>query len=242
MTRGPPIPWNRKYTILGIFITNLANSSLTNPVQENSAFKLLRARGLFPLIRRAQSNSVETATTSAGVLWEDLPWFVSDMINFWVNDCAKMGTFQCINFSAFLAKLASTGLDNDRLCRIALLVFRDTFETVRPIGSLDDREGANSTMNGLSVAALLPAACAWLRIAGPRILHLLDIMWNDCPGTIGQCGATFTNSELGRSASAGFSPRRWLYWLKRLGEIGGEADRIGEEYVPTYANDTIKTY
>lgn len=126
-----------------------------------------------------------------------------------MNDFAAMDAAQRLNFSYFLAKCASTGLDHDRLFQIALLVFRDTFETVRPLGSLNDTDTA---YENLSIAALLPSACAWLREAGRKIIILSDVCWNDCPADIGRGGPTFIESELGqKSSSAGFSPGRWLY-------------------------------
>ncbi|WEW55582.1 hypothetical protein PRK78_001013 [Emydomyces testavorans] len=203
------------------------------------AFDILRTRGLGPLTRPVHgSHGVEIARTPAGVLWEDLPFFVTDMTDFWINDCATMEASQRLNFAYFLARLASTGLDNDRLCQIALLVFRDTFETVRPIGSLE--KSGDGTMHDLSIAALLPAACAWIREAGRKIIQLSDMSWNDCAGTIGQGGATFTQSELGQRSSAGFSPWRWMYWLKRLDEIMQEATQAGEKNLAEYASEAIE--
>lgn len=126
-----------------------------------------------------------------------------------MNDFAAMDAAQRLNFSYFLAKCASTGLDHDRLFQIALLVSRDTFETVRPLGSLND---ADTAYENLSIATLLPSACAWLREAGRKIIILSDVCWNDCPADIGRGGPTFIESELGqKSSSAGFSPGRWLY-------------------------------
>lgn len=103
------------------------------------------------------------------------------MTDFWVNDCAAMGATQRLNFSYFLAKCASTGLDHDRLFQITLLVFRDTFETARPLGSINDTDTEN-----FSMAALLTSACAWLREAGRKIILFSDISWHDCPDDIGR--------------------------------------------------------
>ncbi|KAE8150893.1 hypothetical protein BDV25DRAFT_153641 [Aspergillus avenaceus] len=67
------------------------------------------------------------------------------------------------NFASFLAKLASAGANNDRLCQIGLVLLRDTLESTRPIGSHDepDVDDPNRTMGDLSIAALLPAVLAW---------------------------------------------------------------------------------
>ncbi|POR39605.1 Uncharacterized protein TPAR_00209 [Tolypocladium paradoxum] len=218
--------------------------SCSSAEPEKLAFELFQTRGLGRLTRLAQSNdgSFETAELAGGVLWEDLPFFVTDMTDLWVDNCATMSAAQRLNFSYFLARLASTGLDNDGLCRIALVLFRDTFEAVRPLGSLG--EPANTTDSpdkDLSIAALLPAACIWMRKACNKIFQLSDASWNNCSVTIGQGGATFTESALGQKSksSAGFSPWRWLYWLKRLQEISDEATQAGETKLVHHASDAI---
>jgi hypothetical protein len=211
--------------------------------QDRLAFHLLRIQGRGRLIRAAQSgDGVEIAQTPDGVLWETLPCFVADMTMYWVNDCATMEAGHRLNFAYFLARLATTGLDSDRLFQIALLLFRDTFETARPLGSLNDAEDANTNgkLADLTIAALLPAACAWICEAGSRIVGLSDASWNDCSGEIGHGGATYLNSDLGqRSPSAGFSPGRWLYWMKRLDEIVQEATKAGETALAEQANSAL---
>ncbi|PNY25569.1 Uncharacterized protein TCAP_04491 [Tolypocladium capitatum] len=193
------------------------------------AFDLCLARGRGCLKSPAQSDG-----SFRSFPWEDLPFFVTDMTDFWINHCATMGATQRLNLSYFLAKLASTSLDYDGLCRVALVLFRDTFETVRPLGSLAELGNAtaspDATIQDLSIAALLPAAYAWIRHAGLKIFQLSVISWNDCSVTIGKGGATFTESELGRKSTspAGFSPWRWLHWMKRLQEIADEATQAGE--------------
>lgn len=181
------------------------------------------------------NEDVEIPTTPAGVFWDDLPYFVADMTDFWVNDCAAMGATQRLNFSYFLAKCASTGLDHDRLFQIALLVFCDTFETARPLGSVNDTDTET-----FSIAALLTSTCAWLHEAGRKIILFSDISWHDCPDDIGRGSPTFLESELGqKSSSAGFSPGRFMYWLKRLDEIAQELAQAGKEKLAEDAEWTI---
>ncbi|KND92307.1 hypothetical protein TOPH_02913 [Tolypocladium ophioglossoides CBS 100239] len=213
--------------------------SFRSAKQDRFAFEILRCRGLGRLTRPAESSYTDSFS------WEDLPFLVTDMTGFWINHCARMTVTQRLNFAHFLAKLASAGLDNDGLFRIALILFRDTFETVRPLGRFGEpghaTENPNATMQDLSIAALLPAACAWLSEASPKIVRLSDMSWNDCPTTIGQGGTTFTKSELGQKSksSAGFSPWRWLYWLKRLQEIADEGTKAEEARIPEYASKSI---
>ncbi|RHZ52988.1 DUF3632 domain-containing protein [Aspergillus thermomutatus] len=151
---------------------------------------------------------IDIARTPDGAVWNDLPFLDTDMTDFWVNDCVAMGAKQRLNAASFLAKLASTRVAKDRLCQIALLLFRDTFEAVRPLGSSNepDDEDPRRTMHVLTIAALLPSACAWIREAGHNIILLSDVSWNDCSSsTIGKGGFTFVKSELGQRVPGGFT-------------------------------------
>ncbi|PNP56928.1 hypothetical protein THARTR1_03075 [Trichoderma harzianum] len=198
------------------------NVAYSSPEQDTWVLHIVQAHGQGNLTRRAQSshngddgdnndNKLEIATTSAGIIWEDLPFFTADMTDFWVKDCATMSAAQRVNFSHFLAKLASTGVD-DNLCGIALLVFNDAFETVRPLGSFADQsdEDPRRALHDLTIAALLPAAQAWLLTANNKIVQLSDKLWNSL-ATARQNKTTFTKSNLGCRSSTAFSPLRWMY-------------------------------
>jgi hypothetical protein len=164
------------------------------------------------------------------------------MTGFWINDCAAMGSKQRLNAASFLAKLASTRVANDRLCQIALILFRDTFEAVRPLGSSNELEDEDPRrpIHILTIASLLPSTCAWIREAGHNIILLSDVLWNDCSNsTIGKGGFTFVQSELGQRAPDGFSPWRWLYWLKRLHQIADEASKADEKILAEQAAKAI---
>lgn len=226
------------------------NISHGSPEQDTWVLHIVQLHGQGNLTRRAQKghngndgdrndNKLEIATTSAGIIWEGLPFFTADMTDFWVKDCATMSTDQRVDFSCFLAKLASTGVD-DNLCEIALLVFKDTFETVRPLGSFNDQsdEDPHRDLRDLTIAALLPAAQFWLVVAHNKIIQLSDKLWNS-PDTVRQGKTTFTTSELGRRSSAAFSPWRWMYWLKRLEEIKEEAEQAGEDTLTRLALTTM---
>lgn len=76
----------------------------------------------------------DVARTPDGTVWNDLPYLATDMTAFWNNECAAMSTSQRVNASSFLAKLASARVANDRLCLIALILFRDTLETSDLLG------------------------------------------------------------------------------------------------------------
>ncbi|EAW06360.1 DUF3632 domain-containing protein [Aspergillus clavatus NRRL 1] len=194
---------------------------------------ILRFRAIGPLKRPAKHNHQDTefAKTSAGVLWKDLPFLVTDMTDYWVNDCATMNATQRCNVARFLAKLASAGVSSDGLFQIALLTMRDALETARPLGSLKspNEDNANRTMKDLTVADLLPAVHAWFQEARYKITQLSDELWNDCSDDFGRGGPTFLKSELGKRSNSGFSHWRWMFWLKRLEDIKQEAKEAGEK-------------
>ncbi|KAJ5245769.1 hypothetical protein N7489_005865 [Penicillium chrysogenum] len=210
--------------------------------QDRWVLDILRTRGRGPLTRPAPGGGIDIARTPDGTVWNDLPFLATDMAECWINDCAEMDSKQRLNSASFLAKLASTRIVNDRLCQIALVLFRNTFESERPLGSSNepDDEDRRRTMHVLTIASLLPSACAWIREAGHDIILLSDVSWNDCSNsTIGRGGFTFVQSELGQRAPGGFSPWRWLYWLKRLHQIADEASKADEKLLAEQAANAI---
>ncbi|GAQ07496.1 hypothetical protein ALT_4817 [Aspergillus lentulus] len=211
--------------------------------QDRWVLDILRTRGRGPLTRPAPGAGIDIARTPDGTVWNDLPFLATDMTELWINDCAAMDAKQRLNAASFLAKLASTRVANDRLCQIALILFRNTFESVRPLGSSNepDDEDPRRTIHVMTIASLLPSACAWIREAGHNIILLSDVSWNDCSNsTIGRGGFTFVQSELGQRAAGGFSPWRWLYWLKRLHQIADEAAKADEKILAEQAGKAIE--
>ncbi|KAA8651994.1 DUF3632 domain-containing protein [Aspergillus tanneri] len=133
--------------------------------QDRLVLDILRTRGQGPLMRPAPSCGIDIARTPDGAVWNDLPFLATDMTNFWVNNCAAMSANQRLNVASFLAKLASTRVVKDKLCQIALILFSETFESLRRLGSSNEpsEEEPRRTMNTLTIAALLPSACAWIK-------------------------------------------------------------------------------
>ncbi|KGO45079.1 Protein of unknown function DUF3632 [Penicillium expansum] len=212
--------------------------------QDKWILDILRTRGRGPLTRPAPGGGIDIARTTNGTVWNDLPFLATDMTEFWINNCAEMDSKQRLNAATFLAKLASTRVANDQLCQIALLLFRETFEAERPLGSSNEsdaeKEDSQRSIDFLRIASLLPSACAWIREAGQNLILLSDFSWNDCShSTIATCGFIFTQSELGQRAPSGFSPWRWLYWLKRLHQIADEASKADEMILAEQAAQAI---
>ncbi|OQD82850.1 hypothetical protein PENANT_c019G07335 [Penicillium antarcticum] len=166
---------------------------------------------------------------------------VGDGVDSLEDDFPTMSGTHRFNFATFLAKLASTRVGKDRLCQIALILFRNLFEERQVLRSGDesDEEDSKRSMRQLEIFHLLPGAVAWLRHAGHNLALLSEVHWNDCPSVIGIGGQKFVESELGQRSPTGFSPWRYMYWLKRLHEIREEAREAKEELLEEYATDAI---
>ncbi|KAH8719555.1 hypothetical protein GQ44DRAFT_712237 [Phaeosphaeriaceae sp. PMI808] len=213
--------------------------------QDRLVLDIVRIQGLGPLTRPVSGNyGIDIARTVEGTLWNDLPFLATDMTDFWIKNCAPISSAQRLNLASFLAKLASTRVSKDRLCQIALVLFRATFEERRGLRDTEklEKQGdedLSRTIQTLDMGDLLPAACAWISEAGYILIQLSDVSWNDCPSAVGQGGTHFVESELGKRSPTGFTPWRWMYWLKRLHEIKEEAQGANEKIIEEYATDAI---
>ncbi|KAI0811371.1 hypothetical protein GGR55DRAFT_98279 [Xylaria sp. FL0064] len=175
-------------------------------------------------------------------LWQDLPFLVPDMTSYWMQDCARMSSSQRIRISFFWASLvaASSAPWSYGLCRIALIVFRDTLETqrrlvragVEPGG--DDSENTGRTIDMLTIADLMRSANAWLVRAGSRITQLCEAGDSNAatsltipvPEEVCRLGPLAQAAGI-QPVAGGFSSQRWFFWLRRLDEIGAEASPQG---------------
>ncbi|KAK8071342.1 hypothetical protein PG997_011545 [Apiospora hydei] len=204
---------------------------------------VVRIQGLGPLTRPVAGNcGIDIARTVEGTLWNDLPLLATDMTGFWIESCATMSGVQRLNLASFLAKLASARVGRDRLSQIALVLFRSTFEERRDPyipDQADDAENAHRGISDLDIAQLLPSVWVWIKEAGHNLLLLSDVYWNDCPSAIGRGGEVFAESELGKRSPTGFTPWRWMYWLKRLHEIKEEAERTNQTRLEELTTEAI---
>jgi len=217
-------------------------TSHATPEHDRLVLDIVSIQGLGLLTRPVSGNyGVDVARTVEGTLWNDLPFLVTDMTSFWISGCAPFPAAHRLNFASFLAKLASTRVSNHRLCQMALILFRSTFEEDRPLCNPEKHEEGDPSriMQDLGIADLLPAACAWIQEASHNLIQLSDVFWNDCPSTVGHGGQRFVQSELGMRSPTGFTPWRWMYWLKRLHEIREEAHEADNKRLSEYAEDAI---
>lgn len=216
------------------------NISADSPEHDGIVLDIVRIQGMGPLTRPARGvYGIDIARTVDGTLWNDLPFLVGDMTDFWINHGASMSGTHRLNFSTFLAKLASTRVAKDRMCQVALLIFRSLFENPQELrtGEESDEEDLNRGTKQLEIFHLLPAAVAWLKIARHNLLLLSEVYWNDCPSHISKGGEEFLESELGQRSPAGFSPWRYMFWLKRLHEIQEEAKEANDKVLEELADD-----
>ncbi|KAJ5118861.1 hypothetical protein N7526_010498 [Penicillium atrosanguineum] len=215
------------------------NISYETPDHEGLILDIVRIQGMGPLTRPVRGNyGVDIARTAEGILWNDLPFLATDMTSFWNSDFPTMSGTHRLNFATFLAKLASTRVGKDRLCQIALILFRNLFEERQGLrsGEESDDEDPKRSMHQLEIFHLLPAAVAWLRHTG----HNLRSIGTIALVSSARGGEKFIESELGRRSPTGFSPWRYIYWLKRLHEIQEEAKEAKEELLEEYATDAIE--
>lgn len=163
-----------------------------------------------------------------------------DMTEFWVKNCATLKNAQRLNLASFFAKLASTRVSKDRICQIGLVLFSSTLEERRGIvGGEPDELASHQWISTLDFKQLMPAVCAWIKEAGHVLIQLSEVSWNECPSKIGQGGPIFLESEFGKRSPTGFTPWRWMYWLKRLHEIREEAKDANEKILEEQTTDAI---
>ncbi|CEJ81204.1 hypothetical protein VHEMI01347 [[Torrubiella] hemipterigena] len=180
---------------------------------------IARIQGIGELVRPVSGPyGHDVARTRDGTLWVDLPFFVADMSKFWTTNYAALPGTQRLNFASFLAKTASVRVAKDKLCQIALMLFRNTFEEERDIGTKDDpdKNGPEHENMPLTVTQLLPAVAEWIREAGHVLLEIADSEWNACSSEFSAGGRAFKESPFYQRAAPGFSPMRWMFWIKKL--------------------------
>ncbi|KAF5563130.1 hypothetical protein FPHYL_5362 [Fusarium phyllophilum] len=220
------------------------HTSHETPEHDRVVLDILKIQGRGVLTRPVPGLfGVDIARTVEGTLWNDLPFLVTDMTKFWIDNAAKLSSAHRINLASFLAKLAATRVSKDMMCQIALVLFRSTFEEPRELntGEGSNQEDRSRDMRELELVNLLPSVSVWIKEAGYNLIQLSDVSWNDCPSAIGEGGAMFIESELGKRCPYGFTPWRWMYWLKRLYEIRDEATEAKEERLEEYAADAIES-
>jgi hypothetical protein len=235
-----------------LFIQASMNISSQSAEQDRLVGQILYARELGVLSRKGENMETnEEAVTRDGKIWKDLPFLVEDITDYWIQGCGSMSTDQRRNFASFLAKLSAVGVADNKLCGCALSVLRDTLESTRPLGKAapgpvvtSERQGHQDELDdhrsteSLSIADLLPAANSWLFNAGHKIIQLSENTVDIFPAHVGMLGE-LARAEGVMPENGGFSPQRWLFWVKRLEEIKNEALGEDEEGIAAFARGVM---
>ncbi|RAL10693.1 DUF3632 domain-containing protein [Aspergillus homomorphus CBS 101889] len=221
-----------------------SNISHVAPEHDRVVLDFVRIQGSGPLRRllKDSDHELEVARGPAGALWSDLPFFLEDTITYFFKHFPTMKPDHRLNFTHFVAKVASTGLLQDRVTEVGLLTFREALETSRPLGSLqhpDDWENLQG-LSDMSVAAFFPAIRAWVFEHGRKMINLCDVSWKECDASSGLGGPLFLASELSQKSPSGLSPGRWLFWIKRVDEIHQRATEAGETKLADEAWATLE--
>ncbi|KAK3385292.1 hypothetical protein B0H63DRAFT_559929 [Podospora didyma] len=243
-----------------LFYEASINISEEHPAADRLAMQVITAREQGLLIRDVDpgkgtdDESLTQATTADGNVWTDLPFLVSDMTKYWLEEHAGLSSAQRLRFSNFLAKLAAAGVGrDDGLCRIALATFRQALETPRhSLGTSADQQQAEDASRleaQLTIAAYLPSVNSWLNWASLKIIQLSETgkSWIPAAGsseheeelgglfqhdvvvdTDDGLAATPTLATTG-TASLGFSVSRWIFWLTRLESLAESFRDSGED-------------
>ena len=219
------------------------NTYPDSPKLDRLALQIIQTREQGVLNHQDQGTTTEVTASNGRRLWTDLPFLAEDMTAHWTKNCASLSSLQRLAGAQFLALLATAGgAADDPLCGIALVVLREALEQPRLLGRLGPvNEDPSRRMADLTIAELLPAANAWLFTAGYKLVQLSDREWEGCDAEVGGfgelvgfvlglcCGLLLTiihsvQVTPGRSTwelprHVGFSPQRWVWWLRRLDEI-----------------------
>jgi hypothetical protein len=187
--------------------------------------QILQMQELGALVRKGENDdTTEEARTSDGRIWEDLPFLVVDMTQFWLHHSGELRPTHRQNLASFLAKLCSVGVGGDKLCGLALIILRNALESGKPLGLAASHNEA--TIQNSGIVDLLPAANSWLFHASQKIIGLSDNSINVFAPEVGMLDG-LARADGGVPENGGFSPQRWLFWFKRLEEIASDEQNEG---------------
>jgi hypothetical protein len=200
--------------------------------------QILSARELGVLQRKGKNMElIEEAVTSDGKIHKNLLFLVGDMTDYWIRESGRMSINQHQNFASFLAKLSAVSVADDKLCGCAHCFTRYSLEPTTRLGkgvpgptvtpekqNYQMEQDDHRSSEALSIAELLPAANAWIFHARYKIIQLSDNSVNTFPVQVGMLG-DLARAEGVTPESGGFSPQRWLFWVKRL----EKSETVGEE-------------
>lgn len=210
-----------------------------HPAQDRLVSQVLFTREMGVLSRKIgppkegeEDQEMETATTSDGNIWSDLPFLVDEVQAAWKMS-TNLPSVERHNLSAFVARLASVGVRDPELGLVAIRILRDTLETPRPLTGRRETSTSDSEEQLTTIADLLPATMAWFLYCGHKIENLCILNQN--------FESDSETGDLAKRANvtpdSGFSVARWTFWRDRLEEIS----HCGDEEVAPLASKTWRT-
>lgn len=202
----------------------------------------------------------QSADTSAGRMWNDLPFLGSALRERWNDAPPAMLAESWTNLNMFVALLTTYATHDASL--LGLWTLRMALEVRRPLTAREASDDSKRTV--ATVDELLPAACAWLSEG------LFEHFANLClqgksfskgtgqpdpgkPGELAKSGETDAEEEglasgdvvgqekmVARVEESGFNAARWRFWHARLKSISEMRDHAGgREKVAKVAFQTL---
>ena len=213
-----------------------------NPELDRLVTLILEARELGLLVRKDNSENSESQEGEAArlpngqSLWTDLPYLIQEIQDAWAKESNTYTSAERESLAVLTAKLCAAGVCPTELGNCALWLFREAFETERPLTKMAIGSGT-TTLSGVglpadkgpipSIVDLLPACLAWLRYANSKLAKLtvtassMTIVDIDDASALSAPGAFARQADI---TQGGFSVARWLFWRRRFKELYGRGD------------------
>ena len=183
--------------------------------QDRLVSQVIYAKEMGTLSRTSPSGDhnesvAETAATSDGIIWGDLPFLVKDLQEAWKNS-TTIPPGQQHNLAAFTARLIASGVGSPDLGLCAIWMLRNTLEKPRRLASSDSG-------SEIPIAELLSASITWFEYCGHKLARLAasNYSFAELPPELSALGELAQNANV---TQGGFSVSRWLFWRHRLEEI-----------------------
>ncbi|KNG88752.1 hypothetical protein ANOM_002808 [Aspergillus nomiae NRRL 13137] len=183
---------------------------------------ILEARECGPITRKktnapADEEPEPVILPNGQRLWSDLPHLVQEFQDAWMKESMGYTAAQREGLAALTARLCALGVFPSELGRCALWLFKETFETERP---LSRAEGEVDATNGaVPVVELLPACLAWLKYNSFNLAKFTATNHDyPAPSMGDDVPASTTPGDLAPKSEfpcSGFSIPRWVFWRRR---------------------------
>ncbi|KAF7629712.1 hypothetical protein AFLA_013420 [Aspergillus flavus NRRL3357] len=150
-------------------------------------------------------------------LWVDIPYLVQEFQDAWMKESMGYTAAQREGLAALTARLCAVGVYPSELSCCALWLFKETFETERPLIRVEG-EG-NATNACVPVVELLPACHAWLKYNSFKLAMFTATNHDYPPPSTGDSvqASTAPGDLVPKSEfpCSGFSIPRWVFWRRR---------------------------